>query len=136
MGHLNGILARVGGNLKNNFQKSQMHVWLLGGGRLKLQFDRYIIPTALRSSILHKLYAAHGGPDFTFGHARNTVFWPGLTPQVKDIHTNYPTCAQHTTASSRATAAISRADTSMATSFTAPLQTEWVSVPCHSRPLQ
>ena len=97
VGHLNGILARVGGNLKNNFQKSQMHVWLLGGGggRLKLQFDRYIIPTALRSSILHKLYAAHGGPDFTFGHARNTVFWPGLTPQVKDIHTNYPTCAQH-----------------------------------------
>ena len=66
----------------------------LGGG-LKLQFDQHIIPTALRSSILHKLYAAHGGPDFTFGHARNTVFWPGLTPQVKDIHTNYPTCAQH-----------------------------------------
>ena len=27
MGHLNGVLARVGGNLNNNFQKSQM----LGG---------------------------------------------------------------------------------------------------------
>ena len=24
MGHLNGILARVGGNLNNNFRKSQM----------------------------------------------------------------------------------------------------------------
>ena len=24
MGYLNGILARVGGNLNNNFQKSQM----------------------------------------------------------------------------------------------------------------
>ena len=24
MGHLNGILARVGGNLNNNFQKRQM----------------------------------------------------------------------------------------------------------------
>ena len=34
MGHLNGILARVGGNLKNNFQKSQMLVGLpcKGGG--------------------------------------------------------------------------------------------------------
>ena len=32
MGHLNGILARVGGNLKNNFQKSQMPGGLLGGG--------------------------------------------------------------------------------------------------------
>ena len=32
VGYLNGILARVGGNLKNNFKKSQMHVGLLGGG--------------------------------------------------------------------------------------------------------
>ena len=46
MGHLNGILARVGGNLNNNFQKSQMPGGLPRGGRgrgmLKLQFDRYI----------------------------------------------------------------------------------------------
>ena len=40
MGHLNGILARVEGNLNNNFQKSQMP----GGGMLKLRFDRYITP--------------------------------------------------------------------------------------------
>ena len=32
MGHLNGILARVGGNFNNNFQKSQMPGGLLGGG--------------------------------------------------------------------------------------------------------
>ena len=41
MGHLNGILARVAGNLNNNFRKSQMP----GGlprGTLKLRFDRYI----------------------------------------------------------------------------------------------
>ena len=43
MRHLNGILARVGGNLKNNFQKSQMPGGLPGGGMLKLRFDRYII---------------------------------------------------------------------------------------------
>ena len=43
MGHLNGILARVGGNLNNNFQKSQMPGGLPGGGILKLRFDRYIM---------------------------------------------------------------------------------------------
>ena len=43
MGHLNVILARVGGNLNNNFQKSQMPGGLPGGGMLKLRFDRYII---------------------------------------------------------------------------------------------
>ena len=42
VGHLNGILARVGGNLNNNFRKSQMPGGLPGGGMLKLQFDRYI----------------------------------------------------------------------------------------------
>ena len=42
MGHLNGILAQVGGNLNNNFQKSQMPGGL-PGGMLKLRLDRYII---------------------------------------------------------------------------------------------
>ena len=43
MGHLNDILARVGGNLNNNFQKSQMPGGLPGGGgMLKLRFDRYV----------------------------------------------------------------------------------------------
>ena len=42
MGHLNGILARVGGNLNDNFQKSQMPGGLPGRGMLKVRFDRYI----------------------------------------------------------------------------------------------
>ena len=45
MGHLNRILAQVGGNLNDNFQKSQMPGGLPGGGgggMLKLRFDRYI----------------------------------------------------------------------------------------------
>ena len=48
MGHLNGIWARLGGNLNNNFQKSQMLGVAQGGGggggggMLKLRFDRYI----------------------------------------------------------------------------------------------
>ena len=42
VGHSNGILAQVGGNLNNNFQKSQMPGGLPGGGMLKLRFDRYI----------------------------------------------------------------------------------------------
>ena len=35
VGHLNGILARVGGNLNNNFQKSQMPGGLPGGGHVE-----------------------------------------------------------------------------------------------------
>jgi len=32
VGHLNSILARLGGNLNNNFQKSQMPGGVPGGG--------------------------------------------------------------------------------------------------------
>ena len=49
MGHLNGILAQVGGSLNNNFRKSERPGGLpgrAGGGLwqvLKLRFDRYIM---------------------------------------------------------------------------------------------
>ena len=42
MGHFNVILVRIGGNLNNNFQKSQMPARLPGGEggmMLKLRFD-------------------------------------------------------------------------------------------------
>ena len=44
MGHLNGILAQVGGSLNYNFQKSQMPGGLpwAGGGGGEASIDRYI----------------------------------------------------------------------------------------------
>ena len=56
MGHLNGILVRVGGNLNNNFPKSQMPGGLPGRGMLKLRFDRYITKSnALLSKFLDRI---------------------------------------------------------------------------------
>ena len=48
VGNLNGILAGVGENLNNDFQKSQMPGGLPGGGMLKLRFDRYIMSEYLQ----------------------------------------------------------------------------------------
>ena len=57
MGHLNGILVRLGGNLNNNFQKSQMPGGLLGGGgmMLKLRCDRYIVTSIALEKCLKKM---------------------------------------------------------------------------------
>ena len=67
MGHLNGILARVGGNLNNNFQKSQMPGGLPGGGgMLKLRFDRYISGQQLAegfNSAIHSLSVNKANPE-------------------------------------------------------------------------
>ena len=65
MGHLNGILAWVGGNLNDNFQKSQMPGG--GGGMLRLRFDRYITAKKCtkkrdaRASLLLSLLLSKGG---------------------------------------------------------------------------
>ncbi|KAK3749289.1 hypothetical protein QZH41_007555 [Actinostola sp. cb2023] len=52
---------------------------------LLLKQDRVIIPSSLRHTMLHKLHAAHRGPDFTLRHARSCVFWPGITSQITDM---------------------------------------------------
>ena len=44
--------------------------------------DRIIIPSSLRTNLLHKVHAAHQGSEFTLHHARNCVFWPFLHTQI------------------------------------------------------
>ena len=62
MGHLNGILARVGGNWNKNFQKSQMPAGLPGGGgMLNLRFNRYITLRIEKKNSLHILDTANVG---------------------------------------------------------------------------
>ena len=53
--HLDSILGRGGGNLNNNFQKSQMPGGLPGVGMLKLRFDPYIIAPIFLKSLSVKL---------------------------------------------------------------------------------
>ena len=57
--------------------------------------DRVIIPSCLRESLLNKLHAAHRGSEFTLRHARNCVFWPGLSSQITDMCQSCVICAQH-----------------------------------------
>ena len=57
--------------------------------------DRIIIPSSLRTSLLHKLLAAHRGSEFTLRHARNCVFWPGLHSQITNMCQSCAICARH-----------------------------------------
>ena len=57
--------------------------------------DRVVIPSSLRTTLLRKLHAAHRGPEITLRHARNCVFWPGLSSQITDMCQSCVTCAQH-----------------------------------------
>ena len=75
MGHLNGILARVGGNLNKNFQKSQMPGGVARGGMLKLRFDRYII--------LISSWSSNGSRSFVWDVMESLISLFNLSLRVK-----------------------------------------------------
>ena len=56
---------------------------------------RVIVPSSAHPTILHKLHAAHCGPEFTIRHARSCVFWPGINSQVTDLCKTCVICAQY-----------------------------------------
>lgn len=45
--------------------------------------DRVVIPPSLRSKVLSNLHAAHQGVSSMERRARATVFWPGITQDIK-----------------------------------------------------
>ena len=45
--------------------------------------DRFVIPPSLRPEILDSLHAAHEGETSMMLTARSTVFWPGMTLNVR-----------------------------------------------------
>ena len=47
--------------------------------------DRIVIPPSLRQEALDALHAAHQGVSSMISRAEISVFWPGITPAIKEI---------------------------------------------------
>jgi hypothetical protein len=54
--------------------------------------DRIVIPETLRSVIRDRLHTAHQGMEACLRRARATVYWPGMTPEVKHMVSQCATC--------------------------------------------
>ena len=46
---------------------------------------RILIPYSMRKSILDKLHIGHMGITGTIRRAREVVFWPGITSEIKNM---------------------------------------------------
>lgn len=62
---------------------------------LLIRNDRIVIPRALRSLLIRKLHAAHSGMNFTLNLARDNVFWPGMSDQIKDTISKCEKCGKY-----------------------------------------
>ena len=62
---------------------------------LVLKGDRIIIPKSLRKEVLDAIHLGHQGETKCILIARESVFWPGITNDVKAMVQSCNTCARH-----------------------------------------
>lgn len=51
---------------------------------LLFKSDRIVVPRAMRGEVLDEIHGAHMGESKSLSYARDYVFWPGMSSQVKD----------------------------------------------------
>ena len=54
--------------------------------------DRVLVPPSLRPNVLSTLHAAHQGTSGMITRAESSVFWPGITSDIKDIRDRCSHC--------------------------------------------
>ncbi|KAJ1519047.1 hypothetical protein ONE63_011290 [Megalurothrips usitatus] len=57
--------------------------------------DRLVIPESLRADMLGRLHAGHLGETKCLGRARASVWWPGVSEDVRRTCADCEICAQH-----------------------------------------
>jgi transposase InsO family protein len=57
--------------------------------------QRIVIPQPARSHILHRLHAAHTGVNACLRRAREIVYWPNITADIRRTVESCVTCASH-----------------------------------------
>ena len=51
---------------------------------LLFKSDRIVVPRSLRAEVLDEIHGAHMGESKSLSFARDYVFWPSMTAQIKD----------------------------------------------------
>ena len=62
---------------------------------LVLKGDRIVIPQVLRKEVLKAIHTGHQGETKCLLLARESVFWPGITNDIKKMVQECPVCAKH-----------------------------------------
>ena len=63
--------------------------------RVPLYKGRVIVPVLLRHAVLETLHSAHQGVTGMTLRAQESVWWPGITPQIKETRDKCKNCVEH-----------------------------------------
>ena len=56
--------------------------------------DRILVPYKLRKEYIRRLHSSHNGIESTLKLAKDTVFWPGISHEIKDNVSNCQICLE------------------------------------------
>ena len=62
---------------------------------LMFRGEQLIIPSSERATTLEKLHQAHLGVELTLRRARDVIFWPGMSKQIKEMVSKCSLCLEH-----------------------------------------
>ena len=74
------------------FYKFRHDLHVVGG--IVCYKDRIVIPTMLRQQVLEAIHAAHQGGSGMISRVEDSVFWPGITPDIIRTRGRCMTCAR------------------------------------------
>lgn len=63
--------------------------------------QRIVVPVSLRQDMKQKLHASHLGADSCLCQARETIFWPGMNDEVKELIASCETCGKYETSNQK-----------------------------------
>ena len=75
------------------FYQHREHLTQVDG--VPLYKGRLVAPTELRPAILETLHSAHQGVTGMTLRAQGSVWWPGITPQIREIRDKCKNCTEH-----------------------------------------
>ena len=62
-----------------------------------LRGDRIVIPFSLRKLVKQKVHAGHKGVNSCIRRARDLVYWPGISKEIRQFVESCESCARHAT---------------------------------------
>ena len=79
-----------------------MHIdELMTQNNLIFKAQNILIPPNLCADTLQKLHQSHQGIEKTKRLARESIFWPGMSSQIKQLVSTCPTCLHHANSNQR-----------------------------------
>ena len=57
--------------------------------------SRVVIPKLLQQEMLTKIHISHLGPEANTRKAKDVMYWPGMSSQIKDHHSNCSLCNEY-----------------------------------------